>query len=506
MPVILERELGESQPTPKTRLVVVPQSRGVPEYRLQPLHVGSAAVWLAASVGAVAVSGEPVAGVVILAAVAVLEAIAPADDYGSKSISAFVAFLAISVLGMPEGLLVALGTVIVGDGVLRKRPVRDLVWRLGLYAAMLTGGAASVGLVADGVPDLLPRAAGVAWVAVYVAWLFQRCATTRTVAATPMLQALSILFTISAGFTAPLWGPWLSSDLMPWTGAAFTGMAFVSTFMLIDLLGASGRAWHAGGTAALGFWFDHLPVLFVRYVGQGVAAGLAAYWFSLSGVSVLMLVLTVAVAGEAAYCLYRMNIDTTNSALAALVSAIDARDPYTAGHSVRVSEYATRVATHLGWSKARVERVRIAGLLHDIGKLGVPDAVLNKPGRFEPHEFETMKRHASLGETIVANIRGWSQISTIVGQDHERWSGGGYPRGLAGEEIVPEARLIAIADVFDALTTDRPYRGALTEEAALGHLDHEAGQQLDPTLVAAFVHQSRGDQAAGVAFCFCATH
>ncbi len=506
MAVFAARELTEEPPTPKTRLAVVSQARGVPGYRLRPFHVGGAAVWLAASVGAVAVSGEPVAGVVILAALAVVEAIAPADDYGSKSISAFVAFLAISVLGMPEGLIVALGTVVVGDGVLRRRPVADLLWHLGLYAGMLTGGAASVGLVVDGVPDLLPRAVGVAWIGVYVAWLFQRCASSRTVAVMPILQTLSILFVISAGLTAPLWDPWLSPDLMAWADAAFTGMAFISTFMLIDLLGASGRARYAGGTAALGFWFDHLPVLFVRYVGQGVAAGLAAYWFSLSGVPVLALVLAVAVTGEAAYYFYRMNIDTLYSAVAALVSAIDARDPYTAGHSVRVSEYATRVATHLGWSKARVERVRIAALLHDIGKLAIPDAVLNKPGRFEPHEFETMKRHASLGETIVSNIRGWSQISTIVGQDHERWSGGGYPRGLAGEEIVPEARLIAIADVFDALTTDRPYRRALTEEAVLDHLEHEAGQQLDPTLVAAFVHQSRGDQAAGVAFCFCATH
>jgi HD-GYP domain-containing protein (c-di-GMP phosphodiesterase class II) len=139
-------------------------------------------------------------------------------------------------------------------------------------------------------------------------------------------------------------------------------------------------------------------------------------------------------------------------------------------------------------------------------KLGVADDVLHKPGPLSDAEFDQMKRHASVGEEIVAQVRGLSGIATIVGQDHERWAGGGYPRGLAGEEILPEARLIAVADVFDAMTTDRPYRAALTEDDALSHLESVAGSQLDPHLTVAFVDLVRTPRGSGVAFCYCATH
>ena len=156
--------------------------------------------------------------------------------------------------------------------------------------------------------------------------------------------------------------------------------------------------------------------------------------------------------------------------------------------------------------RGRVDRLRRAALMHDVGKIGVPDAVLFKPAKLDADEFEQMKRHAPIGESIVSRIPGLESIAHIAGEDHERWAGGGYPRGLKGEEIMPEARLLAIIDVFDAMTTDRPYRAALSEEEALLHLESVAGDQLNPEMTKRFIEHVRDGRQTGVLFCYCATH
>jgi putative nucleotidyltransferase with HDIG domain len=169
-----------------------------------------------------------------------------------------------------------------------------------------------------------------------------------------------------------------------------------------------------------------------------------------------------------------------------LAETLDLRDVGTARHSETVGRYAEQIARALDWELARVERVRAAGILHDIGKLGISDAILHKPGRLEPHEWEEMRRHPELGARILehANLR---DIAEWVLAHHERVDGRGYPRGLAGGDIPAEARILAVADAYEAMTADRPYREALPEAAAQAELLRGAGTQFDAQVVDAFV-------------------
>jgi putative nucleotidyltransferase with HDIG domain len=168
-----------------------------------------------------------------------------------------------------------------------------------------------------------------------------------------------------------------------------------------------------------------------------------------------------------------------------LAETLDLRDVATARHSETVGRYAERIAHQLGLRPDQIERVRVAGVLHDIGKLGISDAVLLKPGRLEPHEWEEIRRHPELGARILehANLR---DVASWVLAHHERVDGGGYPRGLAGESIPLEGRILAVADAYEAMTTDRPYRCAVSATEARAELRRGAGTQFDPRVVAAF--------------------
>ena len=168
-----------------------------------------------------------------------------------------------------------------------------------------------------------------------------------------------------------------------------------------------------------------------------------------------------------------------------LAETLDLRDVGTARHSETVGRYAEQIARALGWDVPRVERMRAAGILHDIGKLGIADAILHKAGRLEPHEWDEMRRHPELGARILehANLR---DIAGWVLAHHERIDGRGYPRGLAGDEIPAEARILAVADAYEAMTADRPYRRARSSAEARAELLREAGEQFDADVVAAF--------------------
>lgn len=171
----------------------------------------------------------------------------------------------------------------------------------------------------------------------------------------------------------------------------------------------------------------------------------------------------------------------------ALRLLVDARDIYTCGHSDRVSQYAVRIAQAMGKDEAYCERLRIAGLFHDIGKVGVPDDILLKKGRLTDEEFETIRLHSADGARILCAISMFRDIVPIVRAHHERVDGRGYPDGLRGDAIPLEARIIAVADSYDAMTSDRSYRGALTVEAAIQQLREGCSTQFDPDVVAAFL-------------------
>jgi hypothetical protein len=178
---------------------------------------------------------------------------------------------------------------------------------------------------------------------------------------------------------------------------------------------------------------------------------------------------------------------TAAAELEALEAAVEARDAYTRHHMGRVAEYTEAIAMELGLSHAEVEVAVTAGRIHDVGKINVPDAVLLKPGRLTPEEFETMKHHAARGEHIANSTRVLKHVARAVRAHHERYAGGGYPDGLRGDQIPLAARIVAVADTFDALTSNRVYRPMRSWEEAIAELQRAAGTQLDPTCVAAFV-------------------
>jgi response regulator RpfG family c-di-GMP phosphodiesterase len=169
-----------------------------------------------------------------------------------------------------------------------------------------------------------------------------------------------------------------------------------------------------------------------------------------------------------------------------LSAALEARDAYTHGHSRRVTRYSEAIARGLGLGRDEIARIRTAAAVHDVGKIRTPRAVLNKPGRLSDEEFATVKRHPVEGAELVAEI-GDPELTAMVRHHHERLDGRGYPDGLVGSEIPLGARIIAVADTFDAITSTRPYRAGGRHKKALDILRHEAGEQLDPDAVAAFL-------------------
>lgn len=185
--------------------------------------------------------------------------------------------------------------------------------------------------------------------------------------------------------------------------------------------------------------------------------------------------------------LYQALRDPSVAALQSLAAAVDARDNYTQGHSERVAEYAAILGESAGVDQDVADSIAVAGLLHDLGKLGVPDAILNKPSRLTDEERAIIEGHPSLGENILRRARQLEHIIPAVLHHHERWDGKGYPKGLAGDEIPFLARILAIADSYDAMTTDWPYRKGMTVETALAEVRAGAGRQFDPLLADAFV-------------------
>ncbi len=163
-----------------------------------------------------------------------------------------------------------------------------------------------------------------------------------------------------------------------------------------------------------------------------------------------------------------------------LADAIDAKDNYTKGHSGRVAVYSKEIARRYGYDEKQQEQIFMMGLLHDVGKIGVPDEVINKPGRLTDEEFAKIKKHPGIGGKILGNIKEMPELAAGAKWHHERYDGKGYPEGLSGDGISEEARIIAVADAYDAMTSNRSYRGALPVEVVRGEIEKGKGSQFDP--------------------------
>jgi diguanylate cyclase (GGDEF)-like protein/putative nucleotidyltransferase with HDIG domain len=184
-------------------------------------------------------------------------------------------------------------------------------------------------------------------------------------------------------------------------------------------------------------------------------------------------------------------------AVEALAVALLERDRYTGEHSEAVIEMSGAVARNLGLNSVEVERVKSAALLHDIGKVAIPDEILHKPGPLTDAEWKLMREHPVIGERILRVLPGLGTVARIVRHEHERWDGGGYPDGLAGEEIPVGSRIIIAADTYHAITSDRPYRAARSHSEAVEELTRCAGTQFDPNVTAALIGHLYGQRQAG---------
>jgi putative two-component system response regulator len=180
-------------------------------------------------------------------------------------------------------------------------------------------------------------------------------------------------------------------------------------------------------------------------------------------------------------------LDRSQEVLVSIALALEARDPYTRTHSLNVARYAAGLADRLNLGGEAVHEIEQAGWLHDIGKIGVPDAVLLKPAILDDPEFALMQRHPVLGYEICRPLTSLTHTLGAIRHHHERWDGRGYPDGLAGEAIPLRARIMAVADAYDAMTSDRPYRTGFSPERARSILREGAGTQWDPVLVPSFI-------------------
>jgi putative nucleotidyltransferase with HDIG domain len=265
--------------------------------------------------------------------------------------------------------------------------------------------------------------------------------------------------------------------------------------------------------SAFVIWRTNFLWLGLNYVGGASVAGLLASYTRGVDLTALGLILPLLLI---TYLTFRTSMgrleDATKhvtqlnelylSAIETLAMAVDAKDQITHGHIRRVQKYATELARRLGVTDERqLKAIEAAALLHDMGKLAIPEHILNKPGKLSSAEFEKMKRHADIGADLLSSIPFPYPVTPIVRHHHENWDGSGYPNGISGADIPLGARILSVVDCFDALTSDRPYRARLTDDAAFAILRERRGSMYDPlvvdTFIAAFDAIAPSAQSAG---------
>jgi hypothetical protein len=347
----------------------------------------------------------------------------------------------------------------------------------------------------------------VLWVFALGIWLVDRQRHARSVSHVPALIALAWLALL---LSMPAW-----LSLVPATAGSFlnhvvAGLAFAVGFMTVDSLFASTLGLRRDGVAGIQFWRSELIPTFARYNAMAATGALLGALLLIQGTTGLV----IAISGLAALLVGMLVIFDRERAhhrlvatVCALSSALDARDPYTRGHSDRVAAYAVGIAKHLGWNTRRLNELELAAHLHDVGKIGVPDAILLKPGLLTPDEYAVIQGHVEQSAAIVRNVPDLRQVAEHIWQHHERLDGSGYPHGLTGAEITPAARILGIADSFDAMTSDRSYRAAMPVERAIHLIGEERATKYDPQIVDALNHLVLNEEIEGVlVYTYCLSH
>jgi HD-GYP domain-containing protein (c-di-GMP phosphodiesterase class II) len=248
-------------------------------------------------------------------------------------------------------------------------------------------------------------------------------------------------------------------------------------------------------TFALGFlqqkspwsiWISNMQWALPNFMALVPIGYLMALIFNNYGTTGLFLLFIPLLASRHSFQLYMDMRENYLNTVEALVQALEAKDTYTSGHSARVGKLAVIIAEGLEMSEDKIEALKYAAVLHDVGKIGVSETILNKDGKLLEAEWEIIRSHPVIGETIIKSIKFLFDIGQVVRHHHERYDGEGYPDGIKGEEIPLESRIIAVADTYDAITSDRSYRKGKTHDEAIQELKRVSGSQLDPKLVEVF--------------------
>ena len=243
----------------------------------------------------------------------------------------------------------------------------------------------------------------------------------------------------------------------------------------------------SGNSRFINTWIANIKGVFPSAVAVGTMGIIIALAFIGYGYGAVILFFGPLLLARYSFKLYIEMRNLYLSTIQALNKTVEAKDPYTSGHANRVEKFAVELAEAYHLPFESVQNIKTASILHDIGKIGINDSILNKATRLSQEEFHEIMRHPSIGADIISKVDFLKDITTIVKHHHERFDGKGYPDGLHGDEIPIEAAILTIADSFDAMTSDRPYRKALTQEEAFEELKRNAGTQFHPQLVETFI-------------------
>lgn len=272
----------------------------------------------------------------------------------------------------------------------------------------------------------------------------------------------------------------INNIILPITASIFSCILVNATIMSILMHIITGETF-------FNTWYKNIIWVVKDYFAMAPLAIIMAIAYINYGILGVLLFFGPLLYARYAFKLYvdmrKIFIDTVKS----LSQAIEAKDHYTNGHSMRVGEYACSLAQKLGLSQKKIDNLKVAAILHDIGKIGIEESILNKPGRLTEEEYDKIKQHPEIGVRIINDIEPLTPVSQIILSHHERCDGTGYPEGLKNNEIILEAKILSIADVFDALTSERPYRNAMTVEEALEIIEKGKGDQFEPKLADAFI-------------------
>ncbi|MGI6143034.1 MAG: HD-GYP domain-containing protein [bacterium] len=357
-------------------------------------------------------------------------------------------------------------------------------------------------LAAEGMPVYLPREiiVSVSFCVIYAVLLIYRPGVGSLVASmgafvgnrpgTPWYRILfnAAQLALSAGMAGIVFQWWggkpgsldVVGDLVPIIMGALVYFLLNSSFIAI-VAGLS------QGISPVDIWISRVGSVVINYLVLIPLAVLIAILFIRDGIpGVLLLVIPLALA-RFSFQQYTNMRNLYIQTIKAIVAAVDAKDSYTRGHSDRVREHCVAMARELRLPEREQEVIEYMALLHDTGKIGISESILNKPGRLTDEEYQAIQEHPVIGARIVSEVDFFKKASAIVRHHHEWYNGEGYPDGLKGEDIPLGARIIAVADAFDAMTSERPYRGVRSTAEALAELEAYAGRQFDPRVVEAFL-------------------